>query len=256
MPEKPPDERSSHPVVPQADPDKFVFEKPPRGLFIAGTDTEVGKTYVSIMIVKSLVAAGHRVGVYKPTASDCMTDGTTVTSEDALTLWQAAGQPLSVEKVCPQPFRAALAPPLAAQAEGRSIDAQLLRTGITAWCGNCDIVVVEGAGGLMSPISNDEYVADLAVDFGYPMIVVAPNVLGVINQTLQTLVTATCFRDGIDVAGVVLNDAQSFQDDMSMGSNFEEITSRITPPMLAHVNYESQEFEPFVDWFALTDPKA
>ncbi len=227
------------------------FEKPPIGLFITGTDTEVGKTYASILIVKSLVAAGYRVGVYKPTASDCMTDGKVVVSEDALALWEAAGQPLSVNQVCPQPFRAPLAPHLAAQVEGKRVDGDLLRQGISDWCGHCDIMIVEGAGGLMSPISEDEFVADLALDFGYPMIVVAPNVLGVINQTLQTLITAACFREGIDVAGIVLNDAQSFQDDLSMGSNREEISSRTRIPVLAHLNYEATEFDGAVDWFAI-----
>lgn len=227
------------------------FEKPPIGLFITGTDTEVGKTYASILIVKSLVAAGHRVGVYKPTASDCMTDGKVIISEDALALWEAAGQPLTVNQVCPQPFRAPLAPHLAAQAEGKKVDADLLRHGISPWCGQCDIVVVEGAGGLMSPISEDEFVADLALDFGYPMIVVAPNVLGVINQTLQTLITASCFREGIDVAGIVLNDAQSFQDDLSMGSNREEISSRTQIPVLAHLKYEASGIDDDVDWFAI-----
>ena len=227
------------------------FEKPPIGLFITGTDTEVGKTYVSILVVKSLVASGYRVGVYKPTASDCMTDGKIVVSEDALALWEAAGQPLSVSQVCPQPFRAPLAPHLAAQAEGKKVDADLLRNGISDWCGHCDIVVVEGAGGLMSPLSEDEFVADLALDFGYPMIVVAPNVLGVINQTLQTLITASCFREGLDVAGIVLNDAQSFQDDLSMGSNREEISSRTRIPVLAHLNYEASTFDEEVDWFEI-----
>ncbi len=227
------------------------FEKPPVGLFIAGTDTEVGKTYAGILIVKALVAAGYRVGVYKPTASDCVTDGKVIMSEDALALWQAAGQPLTIEQVCPQPFRAPLAPHLAARVEGKAMDTQLLRTGISVWCGRCDIVVVEGAGGLMSPLSDDEYVADLAFEFGYPVVVVTPNVLGTINQTLQTLITASCFRDGIDVAGIVLNDAQSFQDDMSQSSNREEIAKRAHVPVLAHLHYEDQQFESEIDWYAL-----
>ena len=65
--------------------------KPSRGLFITGTDTEVGKTYVASLIVKSLVAAGHRVGVYKPVASDCVLMGQQLVAEDAVVLWEAAG---------------------------------------------------------------------------------------------------------------------------------------------------------------------
>ena len=110
-----------------------MFRKPPLGLFVTGTDTEVGKTYVAALIAKSLVAAGHRVGVYKPTASDCINDGSQLVSEDAVVLWEAAGRPLNLDAVCPQRFRAPMAPHLSAIAEGRQMDSQLLRTGISAW---------------------------------------------------------------------------------------------------------------------------
>ncbi len=101
----------------------------------------------------------------------------------------------------------------------------------------------------------DEYVADLACEFGYPIVIVSPNVLGTINQTLQTLITANCFRSGMDVAGIVLNDAQSFQDDFSQESNRDEIAKRAQPPLLAHVRYESTQFEPGIDWYALATAK-
>ena len=174
-----------------------MLKKPPFGLFITGTDTEVGKTYVATHIAKDLVAAGHRVGVYKPVASECVSDGRQLVSEDAVALWEAAGHPLTLEAVCPQRFQAPLAPHLAARNEGRELDTELMRSGISAWADECDIVIVEGAGGLMSPISDDEYFADVAYDLGYPTIVVAPNSIGVINQSLSALITAACFRDGI-----------------------------------------------------------
>ena len=66
-------------------------------------------------------------------------------------------------------------------------------------------MLVEGAGGLMSPVSDDDYNADLAAEFGYPLVVVSANVLGTINATLQTLITASTYCDGLDVAGIVLN---------------------------------------------------
>ena len=232
-----------------------MIEKPPRGLFITGTDTEVGKTYVAALIAKALKDAGHRVGVYKPTASDCIYDGRQLVSEDSLALWEAAGKPLSLDAVCPQRFRTALAPHLAARAEGKELDTQLLRDGITAWKDACDVIIVEGAGGLMTPLSDDEYVADLAYDLGYPLVVVSPNVLGVINQTLQTLVTAYSFRDGLDVAGVVLNDSQSFRGDLSTDSNRDEIARRAVPPVLAHVRNEAEAFDTEVNWLELAAPQ-
>jgi dethiobiotin synthetase len=228
-----------------------MLSKPPVGLFITGTDTEVGKTYVSTMIAKSLVKAGHRVGVYKPAASDCVSDGRELVSEDAVELWEAAGRPLSLSTVCPQRFQAPLAPHLAARHEGKEIDVELLRTGISAWVDHCDIVIVEGAGGLLSPISDDEYFADLAADFGYPVVIVAPNMIGAINQSLQCLMTAACFRDGLPTAGVVLNDARRLDGDVSMETNREQIASRAVPPVITRLRYDAQSFDDEIDWMQI-----
>ena len=225
-----------------------MLKKPPHGLFITGTDTEIGKTYVATMIVKSLVASGHRVGVYKPVASDCIADGRRLVSEDAVALWEAAGRPLSLDAVCPNRFQAPLAPHLAARSEGRELDPESLRRGIEPWADECDVIVVEGAGGLMSPISDDEYFADLAYDFGYPAVVVVPNVIGAIHQSLSTLIAAACFRDGLPLAGIVLNDCRSFDDDPSTESNREEIACRALAPVLTRLRNEGEAFDDQVDW--------
>jgi dethiobiotin synthetase len=207
--------------------------KPAHGLFITGTSTHVGKTYVTAHIARQLVAEGVHVGVYKPAASGCREHKGQLVSDDAVSLWEAAGRPGDLEQVCPQRFRAPLAPHLAARAEGKEIDASLLRAGLSAWTDRCELVLVEGAGGLMSPLTDDEYNADLAHEFGYPLIVVAPNVLGVINQTLQTLIAAASFADGLPVAGVVLNDMRESAHDPSAGSNLAELQKRCGPPVLA-----------------------
>lgn len=231
----------------------LMIEKPSRGLFISGTDTEVGKTYVTAMIARALTRSGHRVGVYKPVASGCqMVDGQLV-SEDAEELRRAAGGTMSSEDICPQQFAQPLAPPLAARAEGKVVDADLLRTGISVWANRCDIVLVEGAGGLMSPLSDEDYVADLAYELQYPLIIVAANSLGVINQTLQTLITASTFREGIEIAGIVLNDVTpANQDvDLSVASNRSQLEAHCIPPVLAHVAWQAAETDRDVDWMAL-----
>ena len=225
-----------------------MLKKPPHGLFITGSDTEVGKTYVATLIVKELVAAGHRVGVYKPVASDCIADGRQLVSEDAVALWEVAGRPLNLDAVCPNRFQAPLAPHLAARSEGRELDPESLRRGIEPWADECDVIVVEGAGGLMSPISDDEYIADLAHDFGYPTIVVIPNVIGAINQSLSALITAKCFRGGLPLAGIVLNDSRSFDDDPSIETNRNEIASRALAPVLTRLRHEGDSFDDRVDW--------
>ena len=103
------------------------------GLFITGTDTGVGKTYVAAMIARTLVKAGRSVGVYKPVASGCRREGGELVSDDAVALWEAAGRPGKLGSVCPQLFEAPLAPHLAAQAAGQNVDAGLLRQGREWW---------------------------------------------------------------------------------------------------------------------------
>src|SRR3569832_2008925 len=106
------------------------MSRQPPGLFITGTDTDVGKTHVACGIVRRLRGRGLRVGVYKPAASGCRTVAGDLVSDDALALWEAADRPGCLEDVCPHRFAAPLAPHLAAQAEGRQIDRHLLRSGL------------------------------------------------------------------------------------------------------------------------------
>ena len=251
------------------------------GLFITGTDTGVGKTYVAALIARQLKAEGRAVGVYKPAASGCRRQGGTLVSDDALALWEAAGRPDDLEHVCPQLFEAPLAPHLAARAEGRELDAARLRRGLDHWRRRSEIILVEGAGGLMSPLGDDEYVADLAAEFGFPLVVVSPNVLGTINQTLQTLITASVFQGskglplflaggtdscseasvaakieiaspGLLVAGVVLNHpAPISPEDASLSGNRRELSARCAAPILAEVKWGDEQFPSAVDWAAL-----
>lgn len=229
-----------------------MTRKPPRGLFITGTDTGVGKTYVAALIARQCVAAGIRVGVYKPAASGCRREGRTLISDDAVELWEAAGRPGKLADVCPQRFAAPLAPHLAARAEKKRVDAKLLRSGLAKWMGY-DLVLVEGAGGLMSPISDEDFVADLAADFGYPLVVVSLNRLGTINATLQTLITAAAFREGLPIAGVVLNHLPADESDPSRSSNITEIERLARPPVLALVGDAATGFDRPVDWLALAE---
>lgn len=222
-----------------------------RGLFITGTGTGVGKTYVAALVARQIAMAGRRVGVYKPAATGCRPSGDELVSDDALALWQAAGRPGELAEVCPQRFAAPLAPHLAARAEGRRLDETLLRSGLEVWLGRSEIVIVEGVGGLMSPLGEEEYVADLVADFGWPLLVVAANRLGTIHETLATLIVAATFREGLEVAGVVLNQASADQTDLSRETNGSEISRRAVPPVLACVGWQSHSFDPAVDWWSL-----
>jgi dethiobiotin synthetase len=223
----------------------------PPGLFITGTDTGVGKTHVAAMIARRLREAGHRVGVYKPAASGCRRVAGELVSDDAVALWEAAGRPGQLDWVCPQRFEAPLAPHLAARAEGKQLDPKLLRDGIQYWRSCSDVIIVEGAGGLMSPLGDDFYVADLVEAFGFPLIVVAANVLGAINQTLQTFIAADAFRGGLPVTGIILNHPRPVADDPSVASNRQQLIVHCRRPLLAEVAWQAERFDREVDWLAL-----
>ena len=193
-------------------------QRPSQGLFVTGTDTDIGKTFVSCLIAKALCRT-RTIGVYKPVASGCLWQDGTLVAQDAELLWKAAGRPQTPERVAPQRFAAPLAPHLAAAAEGTTVDAPLLRSGAKAWS-EYEVLLVEGVGGLMSPISDVDLVVDVAVEFGYPLVVIVPNVLGAINQALQTLAVARQYK--LSVAALVINDVAE-QDDPSRSSNAAEI---------------------------------
>jgi dethiobiotin synthetase len=232
-----------------------MIGKPPRGIFVTGTSTNVGKTYVAARIARDVVRAGRRVGVYKPVASGCRLLHGAWVSDDALALWEGAGRPGELAAVCPQCFAAPLAPHLAARAEHKEVDAELLRSGIQYWTERAEFLIVEGAGGLMSPVSEDDYVADLAAEFELPLVVVAANELGAINQTLQTLITAASFREGLPVAGIILNDCSPRSgDDLSTATNADELRQRCVPPLLACLTWQQEDFATKVDWWNLGTP--
>lgn len=200
-----------------------AFGLPQRGLFVTGTDTEVGKTYVAVLLARRLQQQHPgQVGVYKPVASGCTEQGGALMSEDADQLWAAAGRPLDLLRVCPQYFAAPLAPPVAAAQAGQTVNEQLLIDGLDAWK-EFPLVLVEGAGGLMSPLGEKTLNLDVAQACGFPLLIVAANRLGVLNHVLLTLEVA--HSRGLPAAAVVLNDVES-AGDASRASNLVQLRGR------------------------------
>jgi len=147
-------------------------------------------------------------------------------------LHDALGGMFARERICPQRFNAPLAPPVAARLQGKTVDAALLRSGIDWWRERADFLVVEGAGGLLSPLTESECVADLAVSCGLPLIIVARLSLGTINHTLLTIEAAHS-RD-LAIAGIILNQPAASDDgDRSVASNPEELQRRCAAPIVA-----------------------
>lgn len=209
-----------------------------QGLFVTGTDTGVGKTAIAAWITRALSAAGQNVGIYKPACSGAeLTDAGVWTWPDIDRLSAALGGRYPAERICPQKFRAAAAPPVAAQYEGASVDEDLLLAGVRWWQGRVDWLIVEGVGGWLSPISETASCADLADALGFPVLLVAGGGLGTINHTLLT-VDAILSR-GLTVAGVVVNHhTDAGGDDLSRGSNASEIGRRSRAPILAEVPHQ------------------
>jgi dethiobiotin synthetase len=184
--------------------------QPIPGLFFAGTDTEVGKTYQAAELARQLTDNRIRVGVYKPVASGLSLSAhdeelnPSETGSDANILCRAAGLSESLlSRICPQSFRAPLAPPVAAALEGSSVDESLLIEGARWWTGQCEFLIVEGAGGLCSPISSSMTVIDLARQLELPVVLVAANRLGCVSQIL--LAAEALQRRDMHLFAVVLN---------------------------------------------------
>ncbi|MFV2066061.1 MAG: dethiobiotin synthase [Pirellulales bacterium] len=227
-----------------------------RGLFVTGTGTEVGKTFVTALIARQLSAAGHRVGVYKPVASGCPIEGGRRVCHDAVALWQASGRRGELARVCPQAWLAPLAPHLAARQEGAEVDDRLLESGLAYWSDRCDVVLVEGAGGLLSPISDSRDNADLAAALSFPLLIVTANRLGAINATRQTLLAANSLHGGLKVAGIVISDTAESRDDPSAAFNRRELETYCQVPLLTSVAYQGTRFDPVVDWAAILGGKS
>jgi len=104
----------------------------------------------------------------------------------------------------------------------------------------------------MSPLSAEDYNADLAADLGLPLIIVAANELGVINATLQTIITARSVAPELPIAGVIVNQTALRREDASVGGNATELRVRCDVPLLATVGFGQREFSDDVDWFALS----
>jgi dethiobiotin synthetase len=191
-----------------------------RGLFITGTDTGVGKTEVTCALVANARAAGVDAVAMKPAQSG-VTPGE---PSDAARLFEAAGGVEPLEVVCPYSFSSPLAPAVAARLEGRTISFGALVDRVRALAGRHEAVLVEGAGGLIVPLTDAHTYADLAVALGLPVLVVARAGLGTVNHTALT-VEALRAR-GLALAGIVLNRACDM-DDPSVPHNAAEI-ARVT----------------------------
>jgi dethiobiotin synthetase len=171
----------------------------PPGLFVTGTDTGVGKTVVACALAERLRARGVDVGVMKPIETGVGPQGPL----DAIALAESAECDDPLELVCPVRLELPAAPDVAAEAEGRRIDLGAVRAAHDALRARHELLLVEGAGGLLVPIVPGFMMAELARELGLPLLVVTRGRLGTVNHTLLTLEAARA--RGLALAGVVIS---------------------------------------------------
>jgi dethiobiotin synthetase len=171
---------------------------PGRGLFVTGTDTGVGKTTVSVALLRLARRRGLTPIPFKPAETGCDSGAT-----DARALWLAARPPVAESDVCLYAFRLPAAPAQAAAAEGAHIDLERIAHRASVLAAKGDFLLVEGAGGLLVPYGDGLTCADIAARLRLPLLVVARTALGTVNHTALTLREAA--RASLEIAGLILN---------------------------------------------------
>ncbi len=188
------------------------------GCFVTGTGTEVGKTVVAATIARTAAAAGRRVAVFKPAVSGLDEGG----EPDHELLRRAAGSEQTDDEIAPYRYGPPVSPHLGAELAGESIDPERLRALASEAATGADLLVAEGVGGLLVPLTAGYLVRDLAVDLGLPVVIAAPPGLGTINHTLLTLEAVR--GAGLEPRAVVLTPWPSAPDAVER-SNRETIAA-------------------------------
>ena len=203
-------------------------------LFVTGTDTGVGKTFVSAGLLYKADAQGLSTVALKPVAAGCEHTDNGLRNDDALMLQQAINTSLTYEQINPIALEAAMAPHVAAGKEGRRITVDRL----AGFCRGVlmqrkDFAVIEGAGGWRVPINHRETLADLAKVLDVPVVMVVGMRLGCINHALLT--AEAIQRDGLRLAGWVSNhidpDMPAYQESR------DALEQSLPAPCVGHIPY-------------------
>lgn len=210
------------------------------GVFVAGTDTGVGKTSVSLGVMQAWQSAGYRVAAMKPVASGCEQTENGLMNDDAIRLSQQASIPLAYDLVNPCAFEPPIAPHLAAAAIGRNISTDAIGKAYRQLAGLADKVVVEGVGGWLVPIGENQTMADLVVQLQIPVLLVVAIRLGCLNQALLTV--ASIESMGVSVTGWVANrmDPACLNQD----ENVRALEQRLKTVLLADLPYQQGGLSP------------
>ncbi len=197
------------------------------GIFVTGTDTGVGKTFVAVALLRALLAHGVRAAGMKPVAAGQLPDAPC--NADVAALAQADGLPLALRDRNPYAFLPAMAPHLAASEAGQRIDLEVIAAAWQRLRAQTDVVVVEGAGGVLVPLNERHDMLDIAVRLELPVLLVVGLRLGCINQTLLSMQAVRA--RGLRLAGWVGNAIEPSM--LRIDANIASIAERVGMPPAA-----------------------
>lgn len=197
-------------------------------LFVTGTDTGVGKTYAACALVRALRASGRVVGVMKPVASGCEMTADGLRNDDARALIAASGRDWPYADVNPYALTQPIAPHLAAAADGVSVETAVLDAACARLAAQCDVLVIEGAGGWLVPLNEADSMAGWVSRHQWPVLLVVGIKLGCINHAL---LSAEAIARRTPLVGWIANRLPPEPDASS--ENVATLTQRLTVPKIA-----------------------
>lgn len=207
------------------------------GVFLTGTDTGVGKTFVAVALLRALAARGARAAGMKPVAAGI--EPGAACNADVGALARADGLAVALRDRNPYAFAAAIAPHLGAAEAGVAIDLDVIAAAWQRLRADADVVVVEGAGGVMVPLDRHHDMLDIAVRLALPVVLVVGLRLGCINHALLSA-RAIQLR-GLKLAGWVANEIEPTM--LRLEANVESIAARIGMPPAACLRWNMTEAE-------------
>ena len=202
-----------------------------KALFVAGTGTDLGKTHIACALLRAARARGARVDAFKPVVSGF--DPAAPETSDPARLADALGRPEAWAEVSPKRYHAPLAPNLAARLEGHALAMADLVADCRTWLDtrDVDLALVEGAGGVMSPMTDDATNLDLMTALGLPVLLVAGSYLGTASHLLTALEVVR--SRGLTVAAIVVSeslDAPDLDQTVEMLRAFERQSPIVAAP--------------------------
>ncbi|MEM7402167.1 MAG: dethiobiotin synthase [Pseudomonadota bacterium] len=203
-----------------------------KGLFITGTDTDVGKTYVGVQIASALHESQLRVCPRKPIESGCKLIGKTLHPDDANQYFLAVEKKVSLDEICPYRFEPPISPQRAARLANQPINIAQAHQACIQNVSDEDFLIVEGAGGFYSPLCEDGLNADLAESLQLPVLLIANDQLGCINHILLTVETIK--KRNLELSAIVLN-SQKETHDAAM-DNEEDLKGLVDVPIFSVCN--------------------